>query len=444
MDKNPGCQCKLFQFVNTRHPEKAHSNCSKVAAEHEGRGFFITPNEAAKATNRLLDYIRAADHAGYDPYDALNSPILRALSFKNKWARVALIQFFRRSPVNLRAVFGIKPGHNPKGIGLFLWGYTKLYALERRAEYLETIKCLLDLLEKLKSRGYSGNCWGYNFDWQSRGSLLPKFTPTVVNSSFIGHALIDTYRCTGIQRALDMAVSIKDFILNDLNRYEENGAQCFSYTPIDGSKVHNANMLGVSLLIRIHGILGEERLKQEALAALAYSIRYQQGDGSWYYGEADYQKWIDSFHTGFNLQALRYFLDEGYEEYRLAFDKGVEYYAENFFLEDGTPKYYHDRLYPIDIHSPAQAICFFSRQGQEYQNITDKIVRWMLTNMCSNDGYFYFRKGRFVTNKIPYMRWSQAWAFHALTEYLCAKHKEAKAHTTHDVTLVHSPFKRSG
>jgi len=32
--------------------------------------------------------------------------------------------------------------------------------------------------------------------------------------------------------------------------------------------------------------------------------------------------------------------------------------------EDGTPKYYHDRIYPIDIHSPAQAICFFSREGK--------------------------------------------------------------------------------
>jgi len=32
-------------------------------------------------------------------------------------------------------------------------------------------------------------------------------------------------------------------------------------------------------------------------------------------------------------------------------------------------------------------------------------------------GYFYFRKGRYLTNKIPYMRWGQAWAFHALTEY---------------------------
>jgi len=393
--------------------------------------------DITQATDRLLNYIEASDHAGYDPYDALNSPVLRALSFKNKWARIALTQFFRRFPVNLRAVFGVKKGHNPKAIGLFLWGYTKLYAVERKPEYLERIKCLLNLLEKLKSNGYSGNCWGYNFDWQTRASLLPKFTPTVVNSSFIGHALIDTYRYTGIQHALDMAVSTKDFILNDLNRYEENGTQCFSYTPIDNSQVHNANMLAASLLIRIHGVLEEERLKQESLAALAYSIRYQRGDGSWYYGQADYQGWIDSFHTGFNLQALRYFLDEGCEEYRLAFDKGVKYYGENFFLEDGTPKYYHDRVYPIDIHSPAQAICFFSHQGQEYQNLTDKIVHWMLTNMYSGDGYFYFRKGRFATNKISYMRWSQAWAFHALTEYLYAKHKETKAHTTHNVALVH-------
>ena len=380
--------------------------------------------DIAQVTNRLIDYVVAADHAGYDPYDALNSPLLRALSLSNKWARVAFTQFFRRSPVNLRPVFGVKKGHNPKGIGLFLWGYTKLYAVEKNPEYLETIQCLLSLLESLKSNGYSGNCWGYNFDWQSRASLLPKFTPTIVNSSFIGHALIDTYRCTGIQYALDMAVSIKDFILNDLNSYEEKGTQCFSYTPIDDSKVHNANMLGASLLIRIHGILGEERLRQEALAALAYSVRYQRADGSWYYGEADYQKWIDSFHTGFNLQALSYFLNEGCENYRLAFDKGVKYYEENFFLEDGTPKYYHDRIYPIDIHSPAQAVCFFSQQGEEYQDIRDKIIRWMLTNMYSNNGHFYFRKGRFVTNKISYMRWSQAWAFHALTEYLYTKYKK--------------------
>jgi hypothetical protein len=41
--------------------------------------------------------------------------------------------------------------------------------------------------------------------------------------------------------------------------------------------------------------------------------------------------------------------------------------------------------------------------------------------MYSGKGFFYFRKGRFLMNRIPYMRWSQAWAFHALTEFLLAK-----------------------
>jgi len=42
----------------------------------------------------------------------------------------------------------------------------------------------------------------------------------------------------------------------------------------------------------------------------------------------------------------------------------------------------------------------------------------MIENMQGPDGAFYFQKNKYFTNKIPYMRWSQAWAFHALTEYL--------------------------
>ena len=32
-------------------------------------------------------------------------------------------------------------------------------------------------------------------------------------------------------------------------------------------------------------------------------------------------------------------------------------------------------------------------------------------------GYFYFQKTGRLTNRIPYMRWGQAWAWHALTAY---------------------------
>jgi hypothetical protein len=318
-------------------------------------------------------------------------------------------------------LFGIRKGQNPKGIGLFLWGYSKLYAIEKNSQYLSRIEYLLGLLEQLQSKGYSGNAWGYNFDWQSWTFMRPEGTPTIVNTGFIGHALLDCYELAGRQRALDMAVAIKDFILGDLHRTELDGTFCFSYTPVDTEAVHNANLLGASILARLTQYCDDDRLKQATLASLEYSMQHQRDDGSWFYAETELQSWIDSFHTGFNLQAIRYILDAGLaSQYQAAYREGVEYYANNFFLEDGTPKYYHDRIYPIDIHAPAQAICFFCREGEEYQELTDKVVSWMLQNMYSGKGYFYFRKGRFLTNRIPYMRWSQAWAFHALTEYLLA------------------------
>jgi len=367
---------------------------------------------------KLKQHIEDEGFKGYDPYDALNSPLLSSGSPSLKLLRIAFIQILKRFPINLRPLLFIKKDYNPKGIGLFLWAYAKLYKFENKPEYLERLKHLLCLLEKLKSEGYSGSCWGYNFDWQSRAFLLPRFTPTIVNSSFIGHALIDVYRYTGIEKALEMAISIKDFILKDLNRTERDGAICFSYTPIDYGIVHNANLLGASLLIRLFKYTKDNNMMDISLSSLAYSMKYQKENGSWTYGEADFQGWIDSFHTGFNLQSILYFFEEGFAaEYRTAFEKGVRFYSENFFLTDGTPKYYHDKIYPIDIHSPAQAVVFFSRLGDSYRDLSERVVQWMINNLQDRQGFFYFQKKRLYTNKIPYIRWAQAWAFHALTEF---------------------------
>ncbi|HIQ19828.1 MAG TPA: delta-aminolevulinic acid dehydratase [Planctomycetes bacterium] len=391
---------------------------------------------------------------GYDPYDALNSPVLRLFTFGHKYARIAAIQTLKRCPINLRPMLLIRKDWNPKGLGLFLWGYAKLHRLQTGtplpAPYLRTINhqpstsnrqppppgsCslnpqrlppaldqidrLLDLLADLRSRNCSGHGWGYNFDWQSRAFFVPKGTPTIVNSSFIGHALLDTYAHTGRERALGLALPIKDFILKDLNRTVDRDSFCFSYTPIDHLAVHNANLLGASLLIRLQRYDRDTRARDAALGALRYSMRRQQTDGSWWYADTDYQRWIDSFHTGFNLQAIRYFLEEGYGEgYREAYQRGVRFYAENFFLPDGTAKYYHDRLEPLDIHSFAQAVVFFSGEGKGYRELAGRVLQRMIELFQSPKGYFYFqRRGRRLI-KIPYMRWSQAWAFHALTEYL--------------------------
>ena len=367
----------------------------------------------------LLCYVKKHDYAGYDPYDALNSPLVRMLTFGHKYGRIAWTQFLRRCPLNLRPLLLMERGHNPKGIGLFLQGLVRLNRIMPSKEHEFDIEYLIGLLDQLRSSGVSGNCWGYNFDWQSRAAFVPAGTPTIVNSSFIGHALLDAWEAMGSERARDLALPIADFILRDLNRKREGDHFCFSYTPLDDNYVHNANLLGASLLIRIYTITGDLELRQVALDSLAYSMKHQHEDGSWFYAERQMQQWIDSFHTGFNLQAIRCFLQCGegahlQDEYKA----GVKFYAKNFFLSDGTPKYYCNKVYPIDIHAPCQAIAFFAGEGGEYRSLADTLLAWMLREMCdSTTGAFYFRKGKWSTNRILYMRWSQAWAFNALTAY---------------------------
>ncbi len=379
--------------------------------------------ELSDSLVRLRAYVEREGFAGYDPYDALNSPLLRRATLGRKWPRIIAIQALKRSPVNLRPLLGVKKGLNPKGLGLFLWSYGKLFQTSGDSRLLQRIEFFLDHLEASKSPVSTGHAWGYNFDWQSRAFFVPRHTPTIVNSSFIGHALLDLYQWTGNQRCLDMAVPIADFLLNDLKRLAEGDSFCFSYTPIDEYGVHNANLLGASILIRIARLTGQEVARDAALAALSYSMKYQHDDGSWWYSEMPFAHWIDSFHTGFNLQAIRYFLalSEG-TDHASGYERGVRYYAHRFFDESGRPSYYHDRVYPIDVHAPSQAMVFLGREPG-YRELAERVALWMCRNMQDDDGHFYFQMTPRFVNKVPYMRWSQAWAMHGLT-HLALTHKD--------------------
>jgi hypothetical protein len=374
---------------------------------------------------RLRRYCESQNFAGWDPYDAMNSPFMPVLSLGTKYGRIAWTQFLRRSPVNLRPLLMIPKGYNPKGLGLFLRSYSRLYAMDQKPEYLDVCRKLIHLLKECRSEGYSGNCWGYNFRWQSRVTDAPKYTPTVVNSSFIGHALMDCYELTGDREALELASSIPDFIINDLNRLEEGAAFCFSYMPTDYDYVHNANALGASLVVRVAKAVGLDRqVIEQARRSMAYTMNHQHEDGSWYFAEEKIQHWIDSYHTGFVLEALRHVIELGEgDEWREHYRKGVEFYANNFFLPDGTCTYYHDRGLPIDIHCPSEAVIFFSHEPG-HADLAEKTCRRMIETLWDEKrGYFWFRltRGK-IPNRIPYIRWGQAWALLALVEYEYAKH----------------------
>jgi hypothetical protein len=102
---------------------------------------------------------------------------------------------------------------------------------------------------------------------------------------------------------------------------------------------------------------------------------------------------------------------------------GHRYYQATFFTKDGAPKYFHNRVFPIDIHACSQAILHFaafSSIDPAALEMAWKTFHWTATHMAAADGSFYYQRHRLWTNHTPYMRWGQAWMFRALARLVLA------------------------
>lgn len=389
----------------------------------------------------LREYCEREGFKGWDPYDGLNSKVFQALPFLKKSAlcRLVVIQGFKRSPINLRRIALVPKEYNAKGIGLFLSGYCNLYnavkANPKLAESLGSadslksqINELAKLLISLQSKGYSGACWGYNFDWQARRLFLfPKFTPTVVATNFCATALMESFEITGEKKYLEIALSAANFVIKDLHRSDYKDGFLFSYSPLQGNDtVFNASLLGSRLLSFCYKYTGNEEYRKLAEQSIKACCAGQKENGAWVYGMLPVQSWVDSFHTGYNLDALIAYQEQtGDDKYNKYIEKGFEYYIQNFFEADGTPKYYDNRTYPIDIHCPGQLLVTLARlhKTEEYKNIAEKVINWTIRNMQDKKGYFYYQLKPGVSSKISYMRWSNAFMFNALSHYILVQSK---------------------
>jgi hypothetical protein len=373
-----------------------------------------------QSLGRLESWLISQGYKGVDPFDALRSPVLSRLRFNSQWLGVAWVQLFRRSPINLRGLFGIKPAYNAKGMGLFLASYIRKFRITGSQEDRRRIDFFGDWLLENRSKAFQEACWGYNFDWPNRAFFAPAGTPNIVSTVFISHALLDRYDLLGKDEDLVAARSACDFLMKRLSSLLDSTGECFGYTPLDKRYVHNANLLGASLLARVSRITGEESLKARATRAASFTVARQHADGSWPYGINAADAFVDNFHTGYNLEAL---MDYARDAHDNSFDenimRGYRYWKEAFFTTDELPRYYSSKLYPIDIHAVSQTILTFLRFSERDPEAVERAFRmaeWAIANMQEKSGYFDFRIGRYFRNRIAYIRWSQAWMFRALTE----------------------------
>jgi hypothetical protein len=119
------------------------------------------------------------------------------------------------------------------------------------------------------------------------------------------------------------------------------------------------------------------------------------------------------------------------DTYQRALAKGVEFYIMRQFHPSGYSYWRLPRKWPVDIHNQTQGIItgckLYQFLNQEkYLDFSREILDWTLKHMKNPIGYFYYQKWPIFINKIPYMRWGQAWMLLALCDYIFFSQKMQK------------------
>ncbi len=385
----------------------------------------MTESKIGSAHRLLQNYIEQAEFKGYDPYDTLTSSW--PFGIIGKWGPVLAIQFQKRNPINIRPLLGIKKAFNPKAMGLFLHAYSLLYKATGDEKHKKQAEYFFNWLLDNRTEGFHGYCWGYNFDWASPVKYLKAFSPTIVVSGFIAKGVFEYYEATKDTKAVEVLDGIAEFMHKDLALTEDETGVCVSYSTVTTDCCYNASMLGAELLAKIYSISGRTDDRDLALRLADFTVARQQNDGHWNYSidiESGKERTQIDFHQGYVLDSLHYvqkYCKPEHDRYKTAIKKGLEFYKNQQFFEDGRAIWRVPKKWPVEIHNQSQGIITFSRLGEynsDFKNFAKVISNWTIDNMQAKDGHFYYKKYPLYKIKTPFIRWSQAWMFLALTELL--------------------------
>lgn len=371
---------------------------------------------------KVEKWVEDHDYKGYEPFDGLSS-IFRPLTFGNLFLDRLLLQLIRQSPINLRPLFGVKSLDSTIGRGYMAWGYCHMFRLTQDPTYKNKTATCLDWLIENKAPGYPEYSWGKHFDFASRGGLYKAFEPILIWTALIAHAFLEAYEVWGDGKYLEVAESVCRWIVK-LPRNQTDFGFCMGYHNHDaGATIHNSNMVGAAVLARTSRHTKNQEYLDVAKGAMRYSCSRQQPNGSWLYGEDPKNHWIDNFHTGYNLDGLKCYMDySGDREFEGALKRGLDFYKKNFFEENGRPKYYYGRAYPIDSQCASQGIdtlANFAKVDDEVLKLAEQVARWTIKNMQDSDGFFYYRQYPLgIKAKTPMMHWAQGTTYKAMTNLL--------------------------
>ena len=367
-----------------------------------------------EAVDSIRRWGEARDWAGYDPYDALNSPLAPYLTLGTALGSRVLTQVVKRSPVNLRPLLRVRPAHNDKALGLVASGYARLAIARGDDTAAGAARRWLDHVVADAVADGDGRAWGYHFDVRTRFFGYAKGTPNTIATSFVAHALLDGLELLGEARFGEAAREATVFLLGHM--LDDDGDRLFfRYVPGETALVHNANLLACSVAVRTSALRAEP-LDERVAAAVATTVAAQRDDGSWPYAADSRGDWVDNFHTGYVLESLCRCaaLIDGLSP---ALDRGFDFWERELFVPGGEPRPAPGRRFPVDAHDYAQAIETWLAALEWRQDALERAERTaelLVSQMLDPSGYVDFQRGRVLTNRVPFVRWTTAPGFRAL------------------------------
>ena len=389
---------------------------SSVMSNSTEREVIPAPDRFEQSLLRLITWVRKHEYRAYEPADG-NASIFFPLTMGRVWPMRLLQQLVLRSPINIRPLLGVQRHESAIGRGYMAWGYIVMSRHQSTAVVVDEARSCLQWLMVHRAQGHDDFCWGDPYDYATRGGRRPFGAPLLIWTALIGQAFLDAFTVLGDEAYLEVARSCGRWILKLPSERTTSGA-CLSYNAYSQSSIHNSNAMGAAFLARLAALTGSSEARTAAEDAMTYTCVRQREDGAWFYGEEPKYHWIDNFHTGYNLSALhvyrRAFAQDAFDR---QFIRGLEYFKTSFFEPNGAPKYFHDRVHPIDIQCAAQAIdtlVSVSNVDPTALLLATKVADWTISNMQAADGHFNYRQLGWITVTTPMLHWGQATMVKAL------------------------------
>ncbi|MGP8201775.1 MAG: hypothetical protein ACLQU4_19980 [Limisphaerales bacterium] len=398
------------------------------------------PNESRevwRAANSFVAWLERHGYASYDPYDIWGTAyglFSRRMYYRRPALGLALVVPILAMEVlypRWRKWFVHKERFATADAQLLL-AFLNLYQLTDEKVYLEKARDLGKDLLSYSIPGYHGHCWGYPFAWENVAGRWPKNTPYITVTPYCYEAFAALHEVTGDPSYADIMASIARFVFTDLmNTPTSPEGSAASYSPLARDKVVNVSAYRAFVLFDAARRLEMKAYAETARRNLEFVLESQHPDGSWFYEiDGPVKPFIDHFHTCFVLKSLRK-INRSVNNQRVekAIRAGYSYYRRALFTEDDEPKSFsakpRTQIVKLEMYDVAESVtlgALLRAEIPEALALSHKLALRVCRQYQLPDGHFItriYRGGRRHTQ--PFLRWSQAQVFYALTNVLCAQ-----------------------